>query len=116
MRFVHDLGGGGYCGGARAAAHGCFVVGQDVFEADVGLGHAEVGVLGVEDLDEFGGCVAHGGCDVDKRGTGSGLWVESVDIRLLESRSADQVRLVRPGMSQQARDSKRATDGAVPSE
>lgn len=40
--------------------------------------------------------------DVDKRGTGSGLWVESVGIRLLESRSADQVRLVRPGMSQQA--------------
>lgn len=42
------------------------MVGEDVFETDVGLGHAQAAVLGVEDFDEFGGCVAHfGGCDGD---------------------------------------------------
>lgn len=35
------------------------MVGEDVLETDVGLGHAQVRVLGVEDFDEFGGCVAH---------------------------------------------------------
>ena len=34
------------------------MVGQDILEADVGVRHTS-GVLGIKDLDELGGCVAH---------------------------------------------------------
>lgn len=52
--------GGGLCGRARATNSG-LVVGEDVLEANVRVGHAQVRVLWIEDLDEFGGCVAHCG-------------------------------------------------------
>lgn len=74
IRFVHGFG-EGLRGGAWPAADGGFVVGEDVFETDVGVGHAQVRVLGVEDLDEFGRRVAHCG---DERGNCSvrlGGWV-----------------------------------------
>lgn len=51
---------GGQSGGAWAA-HGCLVVGEDVLEADVRVGHAYLAVLGIEDLDKLGGGIAHFG-------------------------------------------------------
>ena len=34
------------------------MVGEDILEADIGVRHTS-GVLGIKDLDELGGCVAH---------------------------------------------------------
>ena len=53
--------GGRHRGRARAT-DGCLVVGEDILEADVGVGHAQGRVLGIEDLDKLGGCVAHFEC------------------------------------------------------
>lgn len=58
MWLVHWLGGLG--GGARTTDGG-LVVGENVLETHVRVGHAEVGVLGIENLDELGGSVAHDG-------------------------------------------------------
>jgi len=53
---------GGRCRGGARATDGCLVVGEDVLEANVRVGHAQGRVLGIEDLDELGGCVAHCEC------------------------------------------------------
>lgn len=58
MRLV-CLGGG--LGGRARATDSCLVVGEDVLETNVRVGHAQMRVLGIEDLDEFGGSVAHCG-------------------------------------------------------
>lgn len=51
---------GGLRGGAWTA-DGCLVVGEDVLEADIRVGHAYLAVLGIENLDELGGSIAHDG-------------------------------------------------------
>lgn len=52
--------GGGLRRRARAT-NSRLVVGEDVLETNVRVGHAQVRVLWIEDLDEFGGSVAHCG-------------------------------------------------------
>jgi hypothetical protein len=56
MRLVCLSGG---LGGRAWATNGCLVVGEDILETNVRVGHAQMRVLGIEDLDEFGGSVAH---------------------------------------------------------
>lgn len=58
MRLV-CLGGG--LGGRAWATNSCLVVGENILETNVRVGHAQMRVLGIEDLDELGGCVAHCG-------------------------------------------------------
>ena len=56
MRLVHSL---GRLRGRARATHGGLVVGKDIFEPHIRLGHLEVCVLRIEDLDELGRCVTH---------------------------------------------------------